>query len=48
MPATRSTHLRRGIAVFAALPLLTLAACGYGSDSKSTNSKEKVAAGSSK
>ncbi|MFF6988732.1 aliphatic sulfonate ABC transporter substrate-binding protein [Streptomyces sp. NPDC010273] len=48
MPATRSTYLRRGIAVFAALPLLTLAACGYGSDSKSTNSKEKVAAGSSK
>ncbi|MGQ4429154.1 MULTISPECIES: aliphatic sulfonate ABC transporter substrate-binding protein [unclassified Streptomyces] len=48
MPAIRSTHLRRGIAVFAALPLLTLAACGYGSDSKSTNSKEKVAAGSSK
>ncbi len=42
------TYLRRGIAVFAALPLLTLAACGYGSDSKSTNSKEKVAAGSSK
>ncbi|MER7921871.1 MULTISPECIES: aliphatic sulfonate ABC transporter substrate-binding protein [unclassified Streptomyces] len=48
MPANRSTFLRRGIAVVAALPLLTLAACGYGSDSKSTNSKEKVAAGSSK
>ncbi|MEV5527374.1 aliphatic sulfonate ABC transporter substrate-binding protein [Streptomyces prunicolor] len=48
MPANRSTYLRRGIAVIAALPLLTLAACGYGSDSKSTNKKEKVAAGSSK
>ncbi|MGW0831929.1 aliphatic sulfonate ABC transporter substrate-binding protein [Streptomyces prunicolor] len=48
MPANRSTYLRRGIAVVAALPLLTLAACGYGSDSKSTNTKEKVAAGSSK
>jgi NitT/TauT family transport system substrate-binding protein len=48
VPANRSTYLRRGIAVIAALPLLTLAACGYGSDSKSTNSKEKVAAGSSK
>jgi len=48
VPANRSNYLRRGIAVIAALPLLTLAACGYGSDSKSTNSKEKVAAGSSK
>ncbi|WP_416958722.1 aliphatic sulfonate ABC transporter substrate-binding protein [Streptomyces sp. Agncl-13] len=48
MPANRSTYLRRGIAVIAALPLLTLAACGYGSESKSDNSKEKVAAGSSK
>ncbi|MEV0736949.1 aliphatic sulfonate ABC transporter substrate-binding protein [Streptomyces sp. NPDC050549] len=47
MPANRSTLLRRGTAVVAALPLLALAACGYGSESKSTNSKEKVAAGSS-
>ncbi|MEU6253714.1 aliphatic sulfonate ABC transporter substrate-binding protein [Streptomyces sp. NPDC047043] len=48
MPVNRSTFLRRGIAVVAALPLLTLAACGYGSDSKDTNSNEKVAAGSKK
>nr|WSY50711.1 aliphatic sulfonate ABC transporter substrate-binding protein [Streptomyces sp. NBC_00886] len=48
MPVNRSTLLRRGTAVIAALPLLTLAACGYGSESKSDNSKEKVAAGSSK
>ncbi|MFE2100454.1 ABC transporter substrate-binding protein, partial [Streptomyces sp. NPDC059468] len=32
----------------AALPLLTLAACGYGSKSTADNAKEKVAAGSSK
>ncbi|MEU6371925.1 ABC transporter substrate-binding protein [Streptomyces sp. NPDC046909] len=40
--------LRRGIAVVAALPLLALGACGYGSDSKDDNSNEKVAAGSEK
>ncbi|AZK97234.1 MULTISPECIES: aliphatic sulfonate ABC transporter substrate-binding protein [Streptomyces] len=36
MPATRTTTLRRSLAAAAALPLLigTLAACGYGSDSK--------------
>ena len=47
MPVNRSTFLRRGVAVVAALPLLTLAACGYGSksDSKETT---KVAAGAKK
>jgi NitT/TauT family transport system substrate-binding protein len=34
--------------VAAALPLLALAACGYGSESKDSNSNEKVAAGSKK
>ncbi|MER5754195.1 aliphatic sulfonate ABC transporter substrate-binding protein [Streptomyces sp. NPDC002088] len=48
MPVNRSTFLRRGIAVIAALPLLTLAACGYGSDSDDDSSKAKVAAGSTK
>ncbi|MGW3117170.1 aliphatic sulfonate ABC transporter substrate-binding protein [Streptomyces sp. NPDC001107] len=47
MPVNRSTLLRRGVAVVAALPLLTLAACGYGSksDNKETT---KVAAGAKK
>ncbi|MFI7405170.1 aliphatic sulfonate ABC transporter substrate-binding protein [Streptomyces sp. NPDC049541] len=47
MPVNRSTFLRRGVAVVAALPLLTLAACGYGSksDNKETT---KVAAGAKK
>ncbi|MGI5136088.1 MULTISPECIES: aliphatic sulfonate ABC transporter substrate-binding protein [unclassified Streptomyces] len=40
--------LRRGIAVLAALPLLTLAACGYGSQAKSDSSDQKVAAGAKK
>ncbi|MFF7887991.1 aliphatic sulfonate ABC transporter substrate-binding protein [Streptomyces sp. NPDC007896] len=49
MPAIRSNLVRRGIVAAVALPLLALAACSYGSDSKdSTSSKEKVAAGSSK
>ena len=48
MPANRSTLLRRGIAVAAALPLLTLAACGYGSKSTTTPSDQKVAAGAQK
>ncbi|MEU6147241.1 aliphatic sulfonate ABC transporter substrate-binding protein [Streptomyces sp. NPDC047081] len=47
MPVNRSTFLRRGIAVIAALPLLTLAACGYGSKSDD-NETAKVAAGSKK
>ncbi|GGX51731.1 aliphatic sulfonate ABC transporter substrate-binding protein [Streptomyces fructofermentans] len=52
MPAnrssSRSTLLRRGIAVAAALPLLTLAACGYGSESTDDSSKENVAADAKK
>jgi NitT/TauT family transport system substrate-binding protein len=46
VPATPA--LRRSFAVLAALPLLTLAACGYGSKATTDNAKEKVAAGSSK
>ncbi|MCS0602132.1 aliphatic sulfonate ABC transporter substrate-binding protein [Streptomyces sp. LP11] len=45
MPAT--TAVRRTLAVIAALPLLTLAACGYGSDSKKDDTT-KVAAGAKK
>ncbi|MFG2575865.1 aliphatic sulfonate ABC transporter substrate-binding protein [Streptomyces sp. NPDC048481] len=48
MPANRSASLRRAVAAVAALPLLTLAACGYGSEAKADNAKEKVAAGSKK
>ncbi|MEV5385230.1 aliphatic sulfonate ABC transporter substrate-binding protein [Streptomyces sp. NPDC052721] len=48
MPANRSTLLRRGIAVIAALPLLSLAACGYGSDSKDDNAGAKIATGAKK
>jgi NitT/TauT family transport system substrate-binding protein len=48
VPANRSSLVRRGIAAVAALPLLTLAACGYGSQATTDNSKEKVAAGASK
>ena len=45
MPA--KTSVRRTLAVLAALPLLTLAACGYGSESKDTGTA-KVAAGAKK
>ncbi|CAM5554478.1 Aliphatic sulfonate ABC transporter substrate-binding protein OS=Streptomyces tendae OX=1932 GN=GUR47_31495 PE=4 SV=1 [Streptomyces tendae] len=45
MPA--ATALRRTLAVIAALPLLTLAACGYGSESKDDDSA-KVADGAEK
>ncbi|MFE0512675.1 aliphatic sulfonate ABC transporter substrate-binding protein [Streptomyces sp. NPDC058964] len=48
MPANRSTLLRRGLAVAAALPLLALAACGYGSKAESDTSDAKVAAGAKK
>ncbi|GAA5700043.1 sulfate ABC transporter substrate-binding protein [Streptomyces avermitilis] len=49
MPANRSTLIRRAVAAAAALPLLALAACGYGSESKDdTSAKEKVAAGAKK
>ncbi|MFD3926761.1 aliphatic sulfonate ABC transporter substrate-binding protein [Streptomyces sp. NPDC058614] len=47
MPANRSLALKRGLALIAALPLLTLAACGYGSESKDEGTT-KVAAGSEK
>lgn len=40
--------LRRALAVAAVLPLLTLAACGYGSQAKSDSSDQKVAAGAKK
>ncbi|MDQ0764732.1 aliphatic sulfonate ABC transporter substrate-binding protein [Streptomyces canus] len=45
MPATSA--LRRTFAVMAALPLLTLAACGYGSEAKDDGTA-KVAAGAKK
>ncbi|MGW7263847.1 aliphatic sulfonate ABC transporter substrate-binding protein [Streptomyces sp. NPDC054842] len=48
MPANRSTVLRRTFAAVAALPLLTLAACGYGSDSEKNDDTAKVAAGAEK
>ncbi|MEU6404830.1 aliphatic sulfonate ABC transporter substrate-binding protein [Streptomyces sp. NPDC046985] len=48
MPATRSTALRRGLAAVTALPLLALAACGYGSQSKVDGAAQKVAAGAKK
>ncbi|AVH55889.1 MULTISPECIES: aliphatic sulfonate ABC transporter substrate-binding protein [Streptomyces] len=47
MPVIRSIAARRGLAVIAALPLLALAACGYGSDAKD-DTKTKVAAGAEK
>ncbi|MDN0197254.1 aliphatic sulfonate ABC transporter substrate-binding protein [Streptomyces sp. S.PNR 29] len=46
MPA--STALRRTLAAVAALPLLTLAACGYGSQAQDENANQKVAAGAKK
>ncbi|MET9009789.1 aliphatic sulfonate ABC transporter substrate-binding protein [Streptomyces olivaceoviridis] len=48
MPANRSALLRRGLAAIAALPLLSLAACGYGSDSKDDNAGAKIATGAKK
>lgn len=47
MPAIRSSAYRRTVAAIAALPLLTLAACGYGSESKDEGTT-KVAAGAEK
>lgn len=43
----RRTVVRRGVAALVTLPLLALAACGYGSDSKDDDTS-KVAAGSKK
>ncbi|GAV39664.1 aliphatic sulfonate ABC transporter substrate-binding protein [Streptomyces acidiscabies] len=48
MPASRSSLARRTLVAATALPLLTLAACGYGSESKDTPSEQKVAAGAEK
>ncbi|MEH0547760.1 ABC transporter substrate-binding protein [Streptomyces sp. B21-105] len=49
MPASLPlSRLRRGVAVLAALPLLALAACGYGSQAKDANANEQVAAGARK
>ncbi|MGQ4363864.1 aliphatic sulfonate ABC transporter substrate-binding protein [Streptomyces sp. SAS_272] len=49
MPASLPTsRLRRGVAALAALPLLALAACGYGSQAKDGNANEQVAAGAQK
>ncbi|PAZ17053.1 sulfate ABC transporter substrate-binding protein [Streptomyces sp. SA15] len=47
MPANRSALLRRGIIAVATLPLLALAACGYGSQAKDDGAA-KVAAGAKK
>ncbi|MFF9672708.1 aliphatic sulfonate ABC transporter substrate-binding protein [Streptomyces eurythermus] len=47
MPAISSSLLRRGTAAIAALPLLTLAACGYGSEAKDDGTA-KIAAGAEK
>ncbi|MFF7186630.1 aliphatic sulfonate ABC transporter substrate-binding protein [Streptomyces sp. NPDC008222] len=47
MPANRSL-LRGGIAALAALPLLALAACGYGSEAKDDTSSQKIASGAKK
>ena len=49
MSAARPLTALRAIAVIAALPLLTLTACSYGSEAKDdTSAKEKVAAGAKK
>uniref|UniRef100_UPI00355914FC aliphatic sulfonate ABC transporter substrate-binding protein n=1 Tax=Streptomyces corallincola TaxID=2851888 RepID=UPI00355914FC len=44
----RGPLLRRSVAVAAALPLLALAACGYGSEAKKDDAHQKVAAGAKK
>ncbi|MER6924602.1 aliphatic sulfonate ABC transporter substrate-binding protein [Streptomyces spiralis] len=48
MPATRSSLFRRGLAALVALPLLTLAACGYGSKAADDTAEQKIAAGAKK
>ncbi|MFF4760065.1 aliphatic sulfonate ABC transporter substrate-binding protein [Streptomyces sp. NPDC001292] len=45
---TPAPVLRRGLAVVAALPLLALAACGYGSQADDAGARQKVAAGAEK
>jgi NitT/TauT family transport system substrate-binding protein len=47
VPANRSKAFRRTFAAIAAFPLLTLAACGYGSEAKDDDTA-KVAAGAEK
>jgi NitT/TauT family transport system substrate-binding protein len=47
VPAS-SNLVRRGLAVAAALPLLALAACGYGSEAKDDSPEQQVAAGAEK
>lgn len=47
MPANRSAPLRRSAAALAALPLLLLAACGYGSEAEDDDTAQ-VAAGAEK
>ncbi|GAB2907929.1 aliphatic sulfonate ABC transporter substrate-binding protein [Streptomyces heilongjiangensis] len=47
MPASRSTAVRRAFAALATLPLLTLAACGYGSQAPKDDVAQ-VAAGAKK
>jgi NitT/TauT family transport system substrate-binding protein len=48
VPANSSPILRRGLAVAVVLPLLALAACGYGSQAQDDSSHQKVAAGAKK
>lgn len=48
MPADSPPLLRRVLAVAVALPLLTLAACGYGSQAQDDSSHQKVVAGARK
>ncbi|MFD1658817.1 aliphatic sulfonate ABC transporter substrate-binding protein [Streptomyces caeni] len=48
MPATRPSLLRRGTAALAALPLLALAACGYGSQAEDGAADQAIAAGAGK
>ncbi|MFD8674545.1 aliphatic sulfonate ABC transporter substrate-binding protein [Streptomyces seoulensis] len=48
MPAISSPLPRRGLTVLAVLPLLALAACGYGSEAKDDAANQKVASGAKK
>ncbi|GGZ99938.1 aliphatic sulfonate ABC transporter substrate-binding protein [Streptomyces echinoruber] len=45
---TPAALLRRGLAALAALPLLALTACGYGSQADDGTSQQKIAAGAEK
>lgn len=48
MPANRPSPRRRGAAVLAALPLLALAACGYGSQAQHGATDQAIPAGAGK